>query len=290
MSKINKMISILHIHPLLWGVIFLGVITGSFIELSIIFLLIFTHEMGHLLMALFFRWRIKRVMFWPFGGVMESDEYFSRPYKEEFIVLLAGPFQHIWIHSTLLILLEYGIFPAEIMEYALTYNIALFLFNLLPIYPLDGGKLLFLVLSYPFPFSRVLKLTILFSTIFTIFGLLIIFLNHWLTIHTLSIACFLLIENRLEWKQRQYVFLRHLLARYKNDHTKELIQKPLSVHSATPVYEVLKLFRKGYYHVITFVNKNSESITIDEKQALQAFFEWKKPYEKVESISKIVKT
>ncbi len=290
MTKIKSHLASWHIHPLLWIVLSIGVLTGSFTEMIVIFILIFIHEMGHFFMALFFRWRIKQVMFWPFGGVMETEEYFTRSYKEEFLVVLMGPLQHIWMHFVLLYLLHNDVFSPGLMEYAISYNTALFLFNLLPIYPLDGGKILLLLMSYQFPFQKVIHYTVIISVFFILVGLCITYLFEWMTFHTLCLASFLLVENRLEWKQRQFIFLRHLLARYQNPIDQKSIIKNLKADSTISVYDVMKGFHKGYYHTVHFTSPTKGYIALDEQQCLTAFFEWKKPYESIESVAKLVKT
>ncbi|QHS22901.1 stage IV sporulation protein FB [Virgibacillus sp. MSP4-1] len=282
-----KFISQFHIHPLLWLVLFLGVITGSFVEIAIIFFLIFIHEMGHVGMALFFRWRITNVMFWPFGGVMDTEEYFTRSYKEEFLVVLAGPLQHIWIHVLLTQLVEIELFPVYLLEYAIVYNLQLLLFNLLPIYPLDGGRILLLLLSYKVPFKKVLGYTIYLSVLCILIGLSIATVNHWLTFHTLLLAGFLFIENRLEWKRKHYVFIRHLMARYHQpqSHSNRNLLVPAS--SSDTVNEVLQKFYKGRHHQIHVQFDTESSATVEEAQCLRAFFERKSPHLQMRELTKI---
>jgi stage IV sporulation protein FB len=290
MTNVKSFLASFHIHPLLWLVLAIGVLTGSFTEIIIIFSLVFIHEMGHLLMALFFRWRIKKVMFWPFGGVMETEEYFSRPYKEEFLVVLGGPLQHVWIHFLLQFLLENAVFSPYIIEYAMLYNFHLFFFNLLPIFPLDGGKLVFLLFSYRMPFVKVVNFTILLSVTCIFLGLVVAYMLEWTTFHTLSLACFLLVENRLEWKQRQFVFIRHLMARYYKPSQRVFVLKEITVSGKDTIYEVLKRFYKGYYHKINFQSTNKHIHVINEEQCLKAYFDCKKPYQSVEQVVDIVNT
>ncbi len=267
----------------------IGVITGSFTEMAITFALIIIHELGHIGMALFFRWKINKVMFWPFGGVMETDDYFTRPNKEEFIVVLAGPLQHVWMHFLLLYFLEAGTFSPYFIEYALTYNVTLFLFNLLPIYPLDGGKLVLLLLSYSFPFRKVIPYTVILSVASITIGFSVLYYFHWLTFHTLLLACFLLLENRLEWKQQQYIFLRHLMTRYEKQ-TKNRLQQTLKATPSTRVYDIMKSFRKDYYHIIQVDGQEGKFVHLSEEQCLQAYFEWKRPYERIENVIHAGKT
>src|SRR5699024_11983500 len=53
------------------------------------------HELGHYGAAKFFKWRIKGIMLWIFGGVMDTDEHGNKPFHEDIIVTVAGPLQHL---------------------------------------------------------------------------------------------------------------------------------------------------------------------------------------------------
>ncbi|MRG88227.1 stage IV sporulation protein FB [Salinibacillus xinjiangensis] len=267
----------------MWLVLFLAVITGSFVEIAIIFCLIFIHEMGHIGMALFFRWRISSIMFWPFGGVMNTDEYYTRSYKEEFLVVLAGPMQHIWIHFVLMFMLTNTDIPTHLVEYALTYNTNLLLFNLLPIYPLDGGKILLLLLSYKVPFKQVISLTVILSIAFIMMAMFITYFNEWSTFHTILLACFLLLENRLEWKRRQYIFIRHLMSRYAQ--SSPPLMKKLTVSPSMTVYSVLEKFYKGKYHHVDVLESNQLLAMVGEQRCLEAFFDQKLPHTEMRQLA-----
>ncbi|MDP4157713.1 MAG: stage IV sporulation protein FB, partial [Bacillota bacterium] len=69
MNKISTLIRHIHIHPLLWIVIAASIVTAHFLEVCLLLLIIFIHEMGHAAAASFFSWRIKKVSLLPFGGV-----------------------------------------------------------------------------------------------------------------------------------------------------------------------------------------------------------------------------
>lgn len=259
-------------------------------EIVIIFCLIFVHEMGHVGMALFFRWRITNVMFWPFGGVMDTEEYFTRSYKEEFLVVLAGPLQHIWLHLLLIQLSSFEVFPAYIIEYALMYNLQLFLFNLLPIYPLDGGRILLLLISCKVPFKKVLGYTVHLSVICIFVCLAIATVNQWLTFHTLLLAGFLFIENRLEWKRKHYVFIRHLMARYNQPQSSGNREIVLTVSPAATVNAVLQSFYKGRYHRMEVVSGSNRLSFVQEEECLHVFFDRKTPYLEMEKVARIGNT
>ncbi|MYL33319.1 stage IV sporulation protein FB [Pontibacillus yanchengensis] len=261
-----------HVHPVLWVMVGVGILTGSFLQLLSIFLIVLAHELGHYGMALFFRWRIRTVMLWPFGGVMETDEHHTRPFKEEAAVILAGPFQHLWIFGVIAILDASSILSSGLVELLYTYNVVILLFNLLPIWPLDGGKIMFLLLSHHFPFVKAQVYSLYCSLVLLVvtFGLSLFFFPFSLS--TIMLGCFLLWENRLEWKQRQYAFLRYLLRRYEEKRLPVNAIHSIHVSEDLPINQIFKQFKRGTHHQI-FVNfKNNKRAIIDEGECLYYYF------------------
>lgn len=272
MNKFVGLIKYIYIHPLLWVVIGLAVLTAHFIELSLLLLIIFVHEMGHAAAASFFSWRIKKIAILPFGGVAEMDEHGNRPLKEELIVILSGPIQHAWMMGLAFVLYQFSFLSEGIYEQFIHFNLMILLFNLLPIWPLDGGKLIFLFLSLyqPFPeaHQRVVQISAASTLVFAIFVLLYqpVNLNIWV------ILGFLLFSLFHEWKQSRYIFMRFLLERYygKNNNFRNL--KPIIVQEDEMVMHVLEKFQRGYKHPIIIEKEGKETGSMDENELLHAYF------------------
>ena len=227
-------------------------------------------------MATFFKWRIQHIVLWIFGGVMKTEEHGHVDIKEEIFVTLAGPFQHIFIYIGAFALSGWGgavspILPPSITDLILYYNTVIFLFNLIPIWPLDGGKLMFSFLTLFKPYRQAYNLTIILSMIASL-GLLIIPL--FVTPFTLSsffIFIFLLMENRTEWKHRYYVFIRFLLKRYEGRTPIRGIQS-LHVPHQYSLMDVFAHFRRDKKHSIYVMFPGSERQSIDESDCLRSYF------------------
>src|SRR5699024_1387676 len=97
--NLRKYIPPVQIHPILIIFIIISFVTGTFVELTIILAIVLFYELGHFMMATFFNWRIKSVMLWVFGGVMDTEEHGNKPLHEEALVIIAGPFQHLVIYG-----------------------------------------------------------------------------------------------------------------------------------------------------------------------------------------------
>lgn len=240
-------------------------------ELSIILSIVLFHELGHYIVAKLYNWRIQSIMLWVFGGVMKTDEHGNRPIKEEALVTIAGPFQHIIIYIILFSLTNVEMVPASILELAFYYNTAILMFNLLPIWPLDGGKLLFLFFSAYLPYKKAYHSIIIFSMIASLFLLLLQLLLFPFTLSTLLIMIFLFMENRTEWKQRYYVFIRFLLKRYSGNTSVKSIQ-PIVVSHDKSLMEVFAYFKHEKKHPIYITFPNDKRVSVDEVECLKSYF------------------
>ncbi|MBE6184150.1 stage IV sporulation protein FB [Bacillus ginsengihumi] len=274
----------IRIHPLFWLIAGISILTARFQELLILFSIIFIHEMGHGIMAHFFSWRIKKILLLPFGGVAEMDEHGNRPFKEELLVVLAGPLQHVWI-ACLAVLLYHGhLIEVDQYEMMMGWNMMILLFNLLPIWPLDGGKLINLLFSRKYPFLNAFRMTIVSSIVFLIVFHCISLILTPFNINIWAIVLYLYVALWKEWKQLYYVFMRFLLERY---YGKKRILKgltPLKVDGNTYLYEVLEKFKRDCKHPLIVVEKGEKIGELDENELLFAYFAEKQTNAKVKDI------
>jgi stage IV sporulation protein FB len=269
--KIHKIFPPIHIHPILFLFLIISFLTGTFVELFIILAIVLFHELGHYSAAAYYKWRIRQVMLWVFGGVMDTDENGSRPVKEEVIVTLAGPLQHVIIYILMILATWFTQLPSSIIETVLFYNTTILVFNLLPIWPLDGGKLLFFLFSTKLPFQKAYHTVLIVSITLCILIIVIQLLFFPFTLSALLIMIFLLIENRSEWKKRHYVFIRFLLNRYKGNNWIKTVS-PITVPFQYSLMEVFSQFRRDVKHSIYIQMPNDTRLSLDENDCLKSYF------------------
>jgi Zn-dependent protease len=125
----------------------------------LVFLSVLVHELGHCLMARQFGIQVLDVTLWPFGGVARIEQVPAAP-PSELLIALAGPAMNLAIFvlllpPVLLVAVLFGgdaLFSVQSLTGALDLpslltaiaivNLGLMLFNLLPAFPLDGGRVL----------------------------------------------------------------------------------------------------------------------------------------------------
>jgi len=143
-----------------------------------LFVCVLLHEFGHSLVAMHFGYHIESITLWLFGGVARFTEI-PEDWKQEFTIAIAGP-----LVSVALGILSYvglrvlgGGLPAAafVLAYLAMTNVALAVFNMLPGFPMDGGRVLRALLARKRPHARATQIAAevgkLFAIVLAIVGL-----------------------------------------------------------------------------------------------------------------------
>ncbi|MFB6195091.1 MAG: CBS domain-containing protein [Haloplanus sp.] len=143
-----------------------------------LFLCVLIHEFGHSLVAMHYGYRIDSITLWLFGGVAQFAEM-PEDWKHEFTIAVVGP-----IVSVALGVLSYvgfrlvpgGVPTAQfVLAYLAMTNVALAVFNMLPGFPMDGGRVLRALLARTRPHARATQIAAevgkLFAVVLAIVGL-----------------------------------------------------------------------------------------------------------------------
>jgi Zn-dependent protease/predicted transcriptional regulator len=145
----------------------------SFAAVLVVFACVVMHEFGHALTARRYGVQTHDIILSPIGGIARLERLPDKPWQE-FVVAIAGPLVNIAISLFLALVLwlapgpvheqiyeyyyamlfpESNVFPGEIsllyqsMLLLLVINLVLAAFNLLPAFPMDGGRMLRALLS-----------------------------------------------------------------------------------------------------------------------------------------------
>ena len=124
----------------LYELLLVGIINGIFIIFSILI-----HELAHSLMALRYGINVSEIELYLFGGVSKMEEEPKTP-KSELVISIVGPLSSFILGIICLVLLLFPIQSPMWLRVTLFYsgitNIGLGIFNLLPAFPMDGGRVL----------------------------------------------------------------------------------------------------------------------------------------------------
>jgi len=117
---------------------FFGIIIALLLFISVLI-----HELAHSKVAQLFKISVERITLMFFGGVAQVKEL-SKSAKVEFWVAIAGPLSSLGIAGIFWALAKFlktdMVLVTALLSYLFVINLILAIFNLLPAYPMDGGR------------------------------------------------------------------------------------------------------------------------------------------------------
>lgn len=242
----------LTIHPLF---ILLGVVLALFGAFSVFVwcsLFALLHELGHSLVAENFGYKMNKIRLMPFGAEVygDTDSFDS---VDEIYIAIAGPAVNFVICLILLGFWWVAPWVYNFTDEIFKTNLMMGVFNLLPFFPLDGGRVLLCVLSTKMERKKsagiVKRLTIAFSVVLFLCFVLTIFNNINLSLGVM--AFFLLFTATSSAKDAVY----QKIDITKLATTKSVRWVTVSVPKNVKVYELNRFHSK---------NRITEFIVIDE--------------------------
>jgi len=178
-----------------------------------VFMCVVLHELGHALMAKRFGVNTKKITLLPIGGMASLDKIPESP-KQELLVVIAGPLVNVIIAILIYLILPIqelaNISLTENLEtlseltlqnfllYLFVVNIGLVIFNIIPAFPMDGGRILRALLAMKI--DRV-KATQIASSIGQVFALAFLLIGLLYNPFLIFIALFIFLgaygENQM---------------------------------------------------------------------------------------------
>ena len=150
------------------------------------FVCVILHELGHSLTAQRFGVKVPRILLLPIGGMAEFDRIPRKP-TQELLITIAGPAVNFALAAVLLPFAWSAIFSdREVAEYTLEYtvaqlciaNVVMGVFNLLPVFPMDGGRIFRALLAIKLPYLRATYWAVIVGK--TLAGLIVLALGSYL--------------------------------------------------------------------------------------------------------------
>ncbi len=161
---------------LLWAAVRFGSAGGGVrsalfgvVVMVLVFVLVTLHELGHSFAAMHYGVPVKQIVLSPIGGVAQLQRIPDKP-VQEFVIALAGPAVNFAIALLLAAFIPVfglsmrgvvlslsdaaGLTITAVFAYIFVYNIILALFNLIPAFPLDGGRVFRALLAMKLDYSR----------------------------------------------------------------------------------------------------------------------------------------
>ena len=261
----------LGIHPLF---LILGV--GFFVVgLGMVFftyiLVVILHEMAHFFVARKLGYSMNKIFLLPYGAGISLNQNFVDE-KDEILIASAGPLLNFFL--AFLTISLWWLFPSVYIhtETFVLANIVTGLINLLPCYPLDGGRILSSFLSKKLNNrKKALKISSIFNFLI-VFLFILIFLTDIFKYFTfLLMAIFIFLghfDGKLQGKYELTNFPLFLSKQKKNGFGNVNI---IGVKEDIEIYKIAKLIKKNKFNLVYIFFSNGKTKVLNEVQLEKIF-------------------
>ena len=240
----------LSVHPLFFLVGMLSAFTGGLLTFLSACLAAIEHECAHAFAARRYGFRLDKIVLMPYGAVISGDVS-GMGATEEVMVALAGPLANLL--TALGFTALWWFFPDTYpyTEAAASVSYSLFFINLLPAYPLDGGRILGVALR-PLLKNKT-KLALRLITLLISAGILGCFLYTCFSVPNFSMLVFALLLCAGAFGGGKYARLHFS---HKKSFQRGLEERRIAIASSCPLKEGLRFLRDDKY--IVFVLYDGE--------------------------------
>ena len=188
------------------------ILAGYYQELIAITTLIIVHEFGHYITAKILNFKVEKITIYPFGGITKITDLINKDINKEILIASAGVIFQFLFYVSLVFLNKHNVIRDYTIDIYTLYNSQIIFFNLLPIYPLDGAKIINLLLSKIFNYNLSNKLTVIISLSSIVIMLTVNTYNH--NYSYFMIISIILNYNYKYFTKLKYLYNKFLLERY----------------------------------------------------------------------------
>ncbi|SDZ90321.1 Zn-dependent protease (includes SpoIVFB) [Haloplanus vescus] len=167
-----------------------------------LFVCVLIHEFGHSLVAMQYGYEIDSITLWLFGGVAQFAEM-PEDWKQEFTIAVAGPLVSVGLGILSYVgFLALGGGSVPTVQFVLAYlamtNVVLAVFNMLPGFPMDGGRVLRALLARRRPHARATQIA---AEVGKVFAVLLAIVGLFANLFLVALAFFIYIGASGEAQQ-----------------------------------------------------------------------------------------
>ena len=226
---------------------------------------VFLHEITHILVALKFGCKFYNIEFHIFGMKAELIDIDSLRENQKIIVYLSGALLNIVLAIFFYIInIKYN---SSFIETSMNLNIGLAVFNLLPAYPLDGSRILEVILSKRMLFKKAQKIISIVSfsiaALFIIIAVIIYIFLHSLNLSMIIGAIIIIYITRMEEHTTMYITMSNVVKkRHKLLKNKYIENKSISVFYKQGLVNVLALVDRNKFNTFYILDDDMKLIYI----------------------------
>lgn len=253
MIKINKYF---YVHFTTVFLLIICYINRNLDILAVNYTAVFLHELAHTAAAAIIGLKPSHITLFPFGVNLKLKNNIVYGLSDEIILYISGPLSNLIMSLLCIPLLKYDFFR---MFYRC--GIALFIFNMLPIMPMDGAVILKKILSRIVGNGKsevIMKLISILLIIALIIAELLLFMHNGFDYSVLFMIIFLT-ANIFTNKEKYHMdFLKELMF-YKTKNSSEIKKgKIFVVNGNFSLRKIAEKFNQGHYYIVYEQNSDGK--------------------------------
>lgn len=238
------------------------------------FIWVFLHEVTHILIALKYGCKFYNISFHIFGLNAELSDINILKDKEKIFIYSSGAVFNIAV-AVFLYFLSFK-YSNSFIETSINLNIGLAVFNLLPAYPLDGSRILEIILSKKILFKKAQRIISIISFIiaglFIVIGVYIYIFLHSLNFSMLIGAIIIIYITRMEESTSMYITMGNIVKKRKKILKDNYIEnKSISVYYKQGLVNVLALVDRNKFNTFYILDDDMKLIhVLHEDELIEA--------------------
>ena len=262
----------------LWTWIFFAIIilAGFGKIAAIAFTALLLHELAHVIVILMYGRKIEGLKLYPFGGIIYGTDPLILFAEEEVAIAFAGPVWNLFCTGLgWLAMLQLPFWHQEITWWW-QINLYMGLVNLLPFFPLDGGRIAATVAFKYYGYRKGINIVSYFTQIAMVIGVVFaIFIRHNVTdIPYYTAGVVLFFAALKERKAAPYILLRYLMKKDGRLKTKKCLPaKILACREESFLSDIVAEMKEDLYYIICVISSDGSSRFLGEKAVIDSLVE-----------------
>lgn len=266
---------------LFFFILILSMFFNYFSQFLILVTVILIHELAHSCVCIYYGIEISEIRLFVFGGIAKYQGDIEGNSKQEVIIALAGPLSNFMLITiTLFIVGILNIENNNVVQFFLEANITIGLFNLVPILPLDGGRVARGIIGYYLGIKKatylVVRLGYCMSILLFSIGIYVALVYNIEYVFLSLVSIYIFLCNKKEKERADFIFVKNLVLKKKSLFSEGIMDAKYII--AMEFIEIKKIFDEftlEQYYIITVINTKGKVIgSLSESEVIDAIIEY----------------